>query len=893
MLLERESELALLAAAGSGSALAITGPPGIGRSALLGTLADADAWVLRADCTVLERDYQLGVVSQLCGPLLAGLGESRLRHYFRGPAAPLRDLDSPGTPAAETVLAGLSALLGHLGEDRPVRVLVDDLQWADRLSLTALGFLAKRLTGTPVLLACTVTEGVPCADSTLLQDVLAAARHVRPGPLSVDAVGALLGDGSAELAATCHRITGGNPAAVLTVADGLAGVEPAGDIQRLLTGHRLSTLATQHEHAGELARAMAVLGAAPAEPALLAELAGLDEIEFKSALHTLDGLGLLAPGGPPRFAYAGLADAIAATLPVAERGRLHGRAALLLHEAGAGATEVADQLVALTSVTEEWQVDVLRLAAGAALDSGDPEAATRYLRCALLSCPHGGTRRARLLVDLAAAERGLDLGAAVSHVSQALLETESPDDRVDAVLRIPPALARTVPALGDLVRSAAGRAGPVTGSRALRLEARLRALDIHRATRLTDAVHRLGELEAGGLPLADPAGRELVSVLVFAAAVGGSLPAAEVARLGAEVLEYEPGAPDNAYTAMPLLVPALVAADALDDLLPWLRHTWTAAERRPYPGERASAAASLAAALHAAGRSAEAVNLAATAQEQAGESWPEVTLLAARTRAAVALSTQDTELADAVLAAIRDCADPRAALLDRMLRGLLDAVRGDLASAVDRFLDCGQRLARWGWINPALYPWRPWAAALLHRQGEREASLSLARAELDDARAWGAPAAHGKALCLLGMLTDGEEGTGLLRAARRTLAGSADRLEYARAGILLARRLPGTGEAGEIRAEADAVAADLDCRWAEVETELCGPVLEVSRSGRAGLSKAEDGVVDLVVRGWTNQRIADELGVTRRAVEKNLTSAYRKLAVSGRRELVAKLGARH
>ena len=61
------------------------------------------------------------------------------------------------------------------------------------------------------------------------------------------------------------------------------------------------------------------------------------------------------------------------------------------------------------------------------------------------------------------------------------------------------------------------------------------------------------------------------------------------------------------------------------------------------------------------------------------------------------------------------------------------------------------------------------------------------------------------------------------------------------------------------------------------------------RSGRDRLSPAEDAVVDLAQRGLSNAQIAEELSVTRRAVEKHLTSVYRKLGVSGRAALLAEL----
>jgi DNA-binding CsgD family transcriptional regulator len=260
--------------------------------------------------------------------------------------------------------------------------------------------------------------------------------------------------------------------------------------------------------------------------------------------------------------------------------------------------------------------------------------------------------------------------------------------------------------------------------------------------------------------------------------------------------------------------------------------------------------------------------------------------------ATVALQSQDVGLAEQLLDAPLPVTDRRIQITYRMLRGMVAAASGDLTDALAEFLDAGSELTRAGWTNAGCLPWRVWAAMMCARLGERDQAVELAEAELRTARAWGGPTVLGRALRLLGTLTEGEAGLRLLREAVSVHRRSANRLELARSTVVLGRalrtdRLPG---AVQLLATGERIARGCDASWLEgSEHELVGPVPRLLRAGRDRLSPAEDAVVDLVQRGLSNAQIAEELSVTRRAVEKHLTSVYRKYGVSGRTPLLAEL----
>jgi DNA-binding CsgD family transcriptional regulator len=61
-------------------------------------------------------------------------------------------------------------------------------------------------------------------------------------------------------------------------------------------------------------------------------------------------------------------------------------------------------------------------------------------------------------------------------------------------------------------------------------------------------------------------------------------------------------------------------------------------------------------------------------------------------------------------------------------------------------------------------------------------------------------------------------------------------------------------------------------------------------SGPASLTPAQRRVADLAAAGRTNAGIGAELSVDRKTVESHLAQVYRKLGITGRRELTAALG---
>ena len=920
MLLERDTEMAEVGDAlraardGRSSLLVLTGPLGIGRSALLQELpslvAGDDVRVLRAHAALMERDFAFGVVRQLFDSMLTGATEESRKRWLEEPDKFARlaftgDEGSfgvdPGVATSEAILYGLRSLLARLSEEAPLLLLVDDIQWTDVPSLRWLAYLAKRLQGMRIVLVCTLREGEPWAQHSLVREMTDCAQRIlSPAPLTLEATGEVIREqfgepGEAEYVRACHEVSAGNPLFLLSVLLGMvvSGYRPTADQAETARSLRPSELRerlarcmrTQTEPVRDLAAAIAALGD-QSDPALIARLAGLDDIGLNSALRALYQLGLVGDERSTSFVHRVVQDAVESSLTVTQREELHSSAAALLYEGGRPAEQVAAQLLAITGSGPSWSTPVLRSAAATALRRGAPEIAARYLRRALLDSSAQNEDRARLLIDLATAERTFDPGASERHIAQAVPMFPEARDRAAAVQRMPAALfARPSSSMVQLVRRISEELGDPaeldgpTRDMALRLEARLRHYALEDPTELTSAVERLREM-GNEPPLDSGAERELVAVLLCSATFAGRLSAGAVSRTANRILEREPADQARMHTTLPLLAITLLAADSAQSISSRL----SSDEQAGLPAGAADDALLLAqrAMIRVLqGRPAWAREHAEQALRLTAPHWYEAPSLVL---AAVALELGDPVLSEQILtgAGRRKTKGLALTAMLQMLQASLDAQRGLHARALESLLACGRRLDACGWHNSAVFPWRPRAISLYQRLGDFRSALVLADEEHAWAAAWGTPVVLGRALRLKGRL-HGDRGVPMLRQAVEVLRTSTNELELARTLVLLGSRLPSGPEAEAALREGGELAVACGAPWLIERAGGDGGAAPAQQ--KLALTRSERRVISLVGRGLTNQEIANQLGVSSRAVEKHLTNSYRKFGVSGRREL--------
>lgn len=874
---------------GAAELVTVMGPPGMGRSVFLDAVGDMAArdgfLVQRAGAGRLDQGLRLGVVGRLL---------------------PQGDLDAGARRSAV-----VDAVVTAERAAAPVAFLVDDLQWVDEASLSRLTRLLADPETAPLLLVVSVCEGESAAELPAVQDLLPAADQViRMAPLSAEGVRALFRDRGVVLSEASGRAwtraTGGNPALINSLLDRLEAAQSLPPARLLATalarpapwhlrGRVAAALSSHAEPVRRLAYCAAILGGA-AEMRTVARVADLDPAEAVAAERALHRLGWVADRCEPPVLWDCVREIAEDGLALDDRTALHRRAAELLYASGSPVERVARHLIEVGPGEWPEAARVLREAADDARRRGDLGLAIRCLRRALRECPPDSPQRGDLLAALADVEQDTDTFAMLRHLTQAIPLLASARERAAVVASAPLTLFVSAPAASEMIESARATLATVPASDleaadlGLRLEARARLLEFGDPDASAAAVKRLRELDPG--PGAGTAAeRELVAVLAFAGTLGVRLRAAEVAALVRWMLDHEPASAASGYAASSLMIASGIAAEVGDPVRSWLDMALEAARQRGDERQQTRILGWRAlAALHA-GRLADAWSdardaCAADPGVLGGNDWFAVLGLVS-----VAAETRDPWLADrlrALPAEQRNTGLPLRSLALQVLRAS-SATASEPPAPVADLLETVHRAEEAGWHNQTIFPVGLWCLPSLLRLGETETALDILARATDRARVFGSPTALGRVLRIWGTLVQERYALSLLAESVAVLRESPNTLELGRALTAYGNRLRAAGRLGsaELLAEgdriADATGASLLRRWAGSPG---GELLGVVPPGGGRLSDGERRVAALVALGHTNQDVAAELGVTRRAVEKTLTGLYRRLGVEGRGGLV-------
>lgn len=394
ILVGRDDLLALVqrrlsaARAGAGHLLLLAGEAGIGKTRLLGSTvrrAARDGYAT-LPAAAFSRDTELtgGLLLDLAANLRTsplpghrGVGESVIARILDAPEI---SPDDPGdaTPRGDEhrrrrmmVLDVADALAG-LADSGPVLLTLEDLHWADDLSLEVVGQLARRLTDRPMVVVGTYRSDelyprVPMREwrARLLHQRLAEEARLRR--LSVaettTMIRAILADQAigVQLAAAVHARSDGIPLHV----EEFVGTASDGDrLPQTLSDAILARAEPLSDRARATADAAAVIGRSFSFD-LLVEVAGAPPEDVAAGLRELEERSFVQAGAEPStwdFRHALIRDTLYDGLSVPARRRLHARVVRAAHD-------LRDAVVSVHCEAANLRDEAYRLARAAAAEA--------------------------------------------------------------------------------------------------------------------------------------------------------------------------------------------------------------------------------------------------------------------------------------------------------------------------------------------------------------------------------------------------------------------------------------------------------------------------------------------------------------------------------------------
>jgi DNA-binding CsgD family transcriptional regulator len=837
-LLGRDAELADLgrllddALRGTASCVVVTGGFGIGKTALL------DAFTAEAR----ERGFAVRIAKS-----------ARLESHL--PGAVVRQL-APCL-ANEHDLEELYARAANSARKGPILMVIDDVHVADTFSKRALAYLRPRLQGLPVVMALGASQGYLSTDEVTLPEIAGAHPHrIDLDGLDVATI-ARLTDRDPE---RCRELTGGNPyllqALLREEGEGSAAVGE-------MVGMRLR----EYTGAAEVARSAAVLdGDAGLE--LLSALTGFDALP---AVDTLVRLGVLADTDPLSFRYPFVRNSILADMPVAVRSAAHARAAWLLFESDAPDERVAEHVLKARSVRLPWAVDLLR-------EIGGVEHLERALDEHL-----SDEDRLSIEVELGHAEHLADRVQGRDRVRDALASCEDPHLAARVALSLIQGMctgsdAHFAVSIAILVIA---RLLPEDRDMVWHLVCTTYLLSANRDAHMANCAGKYYDDLIGDIPQ-DPNLKRARSALLAVGHARSGDSSAEAVAHALEALEGDWVDVFGEPYLFTFLVPVL-ADDPKHINKYWLSHSTAPVSHDPHLRRGMLSMIARATAFHNSGDLARAYTFLTPPVSTGNLDCPAVLLATAKLAEVCIEMGQFDEAAPLVT--------EDGSLLQhinvRYARGRLKLASCHAEGALEDLLETGRRLASREMPNPALIPWRHHAVRAYLALGNRDDAARLAHEELDLAKRWGSARVIGTALMSVGISTDDVD---VLAEAEQLLATTSHRLLYAQSLYWLGhhlRRKGRTEAAAPHLRRAFELARQLS---AHPLAKLAGDEVRAEGDDQVqGLTKQENRVARMAAQGLTNRQIAETLHLTRRTVELHLSSAYRKLGITGRAELVAAL----
>ena len=376
------------AAAGEPRVVVITGPPGIGKSALI------RAFLAQTEPTVRSLS---GRGEQSEASVAFGLLRQLLEGTDLAPAALSGDTDPRNAGAL------LVDVLGVLQDTGPVVVTVDDAQWADTPSMRALTFALRRLDVDRVLTLLAHDDDHPELPGQVDRLAEGGGESLRLGGLDAVALAELAvrkGVGRLPVAAAgrfCHH-TGGNPLHAGALLEQLDPVD-LGRAETLSPGSYAAVVASRLAACAPATRALVAAAAVLGERCSLAtaaRLAGLDNVSaaMEEAVHAhlLDG----DPAGrSARFFHPLTRTAVYGDLDPGWRIALHARAATVT-----AGKAVLDHRVAATTLEDADLAEELGDLATAEMQSRSWVSAAGHFEAAARLAPNA-SRRDHFLLDAA------------------------------------------------------------------------------------------------------------------------------------------------------------------------------------------------------------------------------------------------------------------------------------------------------------------------------------------------------------------------------------------------------------------------------------------------------------------------------------------------------------